>query len=239
MTSRACGSSASTPTTSRAAGSDAGALSPAQLDWFRSELAADRDQPTIVFGHHPLVVQGSPFPTSASNTLDVAQTADIVADYAASPGVFLHHAGHTHRNKRTVLAGAPDVLHQEVAAGKEYPGGFTLLRIFTGGYALNFHKSSSDLARNWSERSRQEINGFWPQFSLGASVADRNTMVERDLSGLEPPPPPPTTTTTTTTTTTAPTDPSTTTSSTTTTTHAPSGEAAAASPLTATPRFAG
>ena len=217
-------------------GSDAGALSPAQLDWFRSELATDRDQPTIVFGHHPLVMQGSPFPTSPSNTLDALQTADIVADYAATPGVFLHHAGHTHRNKRAVLPGAPDVLHQEVAAGKEYPGGFTLLRIFTGGYALNFHKSSSDLARNWSERSRMEINGFWPQFSLGASVADRNTMVERDLSGLEPPDPPPSSTTT------VPPTTSTTTTSSTTATTSPASSPSTAAPATAlaaTPRFTG
>ena len=185
-------------------GGDAGALSPAQFDWFRSQLATDRDQPTIVFGHHPLTVQGSPFPTTASNSLDPAQTAAIVADYAATPGLFLHHAGHTHRNKRTVLAGAPDVVHQEVAAGKEYPGGFTLLRIFTGGYAMNFYKSSSALARNWSERSRQEIAGYWPQFALGASVADRNTMVVRDLSGLEPPPTTTTTTAPTTSTTGAP-----------------------------------
>ena len=78
----------------------------------------------------------------------------------------------------------PRVLHQEIAAGKEYPGGFSLLRLHEGGYALNFYKTQSDLARQWSERSRQEISGLWPQFSLGSQVADRNTMVKRDLTGL-------------------------------------------------------
>ena len=43
-------------------------LSDEQLAWFRSELATDVDQPTLVFGHHPLVVQDSPFPVTASNT---------------------------------------------------------------------------------------------------------------------------------------------------------------------------
>ena len=167
-------------------GSEAGELSPEQLDWFRDELAKDRDQPTLVFGHHPLVVEDSPFPASTSNRLDEAQAATIVKEYADHPGLFLHHAGHTHRNKRTVLRGAPDVVHQEVAAGKEYPGGFSLLRLHTGGYALNFYKSRSDLARAWSERSRMEIFGTWPQFALGSRVADRNLMVERDLSGLRP-----------------------------------------------------
>ncbi len=122
--------------------------------------------------------------SSPSNSLDADQAAAILGDYAAMPGMFLHHAGHTHRNKYTVSPIAPDVIHQEIAAGKEYPGGFSLLRLHTDGFALNFYKSRSELARQWSERSRQEILGFWPQFALGSSVADRNLVATHDLSGL-------------------------------------------------------
>ena len=165
-------------------GGDAGALSTEQLEWFRAVLAQDRDQPTLVFGHHPLVVRESPFGSSPGMALDLAQALSIVDEYARTPGLFLHHAGHTHRNHRTVLPVASHVIQQEVSAGKEYPGGFALLRLHEGGYALNFFKSRSALAREWSERSRQEIFGLWPQFALGASVADRNSMVARDLSGL-------------------------------------------------------
>jgi 3',5'-cyclic-AMP phosphodiesterase len=167
-------------------GSDAGALSADQLAWFRAELQRHRDQPTIVFGHHPLVVEKSPFPITASNTIEAGQVATILDDYSKHPGLFLHHAGHTHRNKRTISPTAPNVTMQEIAAGKEYPGGFSLLRLHTGGYALNFYKTRSRQARAWSERSRQEILGFWPQFALGSDVADRNTMVARDLSGIRP-----------------------------------------------------
>jgi 3',5'-cyclic-AMP phosphodiesterase len=167
-------------------GNDAGALSTDQLAWFRAELAKERDQPTIVFGHHPLVVEKSPFPTTPSNALEAGQAATILDDYSQTPGLFLHHAGHTHRNHRTISPVAPSVTLQEIAAGKEYPGGFSLLRLHTGGFALNFYKTRSRLARAWSERSRQEILGLWPQFALGSSVSDRNTMVERDLSGLRP-----------------------------------------------------
>lgn len=167
-------------------GSDAGYLSPEQLEWFQTTVAEDADQPTLVFGHHPLVVEDSPYPVTPGSTLDQAQAATIAAAYRAAPGVFLHHAGHTHRNKQSALAGAPGVVHQEVAAVKEYPGGFTLLRVHEGGYALNFHKSASDEARAWSERSRTQIGGTWPQFSLGSRVSDRNTVVARDLSGLKP-----------------------------------------------------
>ncbi len=168
-------------------GGDAGGMSPAQLDWLRADLAAHRDQPTMVFGHHPLVVQDSAFPITASNALDATQAATVLDWYAATPGVFLHHAGHTHRNHLTVSPTAPNVRLQEVAAAKEYPGGFTVLRLHTGGYAMNFYKSTSEPAREWSERSRQEIGGFWPQFAFGNTVADRNTVVRHDLSGLRRP----------------------------------------------------
>ena len=168
-------------------GSDPGALSTNQFEWFRSELAKHQNQPMMVFGHHPLIVKESPFPITPSNTLDTTQTATVLGDYAKSPGLFLHHAGHTHRNKRTVSPLAPAVTLQEIAAVKEYPGGFSLLRLYTGGFALNFHKTRSALSREWSERSRQEISGAWPQFALGSSVADRNTVVKHDLSDLRRP----------------------------------------------------
>ncbi len=167
-------------------GGDAGGLSAAQRAWLAADLRAHRDQPTIVFGHHPLVVTDSPFPSGPGSALDAGQAAALLASYADTPGVFLHHAGHTHRNRRTVSRAAPAVVLQEVAATKEYPGGFSLLRVHTGGYALNFYKSRSDACREWSERSRQEIVGLWPQFALGSRVADRNSVVRRDLSGLRP-----------------------------------------------------
>ncbi|WP_437105919.1 metallophosphoesterase [Streptomyces flaveolus] len=170
-------------------GGDPGGMSEQQMAWFRRDLAAHRDQPTLVFGHHPLVMQDSAFPITASNTLDQKQAAAILDQYAKSPGVFLHHAGHTHRNHRTVSPSAPRVVHQEVAAAKEYPGGFSLLRLHEEGYALNFYKSRGELARRWSERSRQEIQGYWPQFALGNNVSDRNIVVKRDLTGLRRPSP--------------------------------------------------
>ncbi len=83
-------------------GGDPGGMSEQQMAWFRRDLAAHRDQPTLVFGHHPLVMQDSAFPITASNTLDQKQAAAVLDRYAKSPGVFLHHAGHTHRNHRAV-----------------------------------------------------------------------------------------------------------------------------------------
>ncbi|MCW2944128.1 MAG: metallophosphoesterase [Actinoallomurus sp.] len=168
-------------------GGDAGGLSEEQMAWFQADLRTHRDQPTLVFGHHPLLSPDDPFAVSGGTSLDVGQAVPIMAAYEQAPGVFLHHAGHTHRNRRTILPGSGHVAQQEVGAVKEYPGGFALLRIHTGGYALNFYKTRGDLAREWSERSRQELGGVWPQLSLGPAVSDRNSVVARDLSGITSP----------------------------------------------------
>lgn len=168
-------------------GGDAGGVSAEQMAWLRAELRLQRDRPTIVFGHHPLLTPDAPQAVTGGSGLDVGQAAAVMLEYTFAPGVFLHHAGHTHRNKRFVLPGTTGVVQQEVAAAKEYPGGFTLLRLHEGGYALNFYKTRDPLAREWSERSRQELAGLWPQLSLGNAVSDRNTMVRRNLSGLRRP----------------------------------------------------
>ena len=61
------------------------------------------------------------------------------------------------------------------------------MRLHTGGFALNFHKTRSPPSRQGSEYSRQEISGAWPQFAFGSSVADRNIVVKHDLSDLRRP----------------------------------------------------
>lgn len=164
-------------------GGDAGGLSAAQMAWLEAELNADPDRPTIVFGHHPLFTENDPLAVTGTRSLDAAQSLRVLAAYNRAPGVFLHHAGHTHRNRRSVFPLAPRVVQQEVGAVKEYPGGFTLLRVHTHGYALNFYKTRTEEARAWSERSRQELAGRWPQLSLGDRIADRNSIAARDLTG--------------------------------------------------------
>lgn len=165
-------------------GGDAGGLGAEQLSWFRARLKDQGDQPTVVFGHHPLAVRDSVFPMGRGQRLDRRQARAILDAYAAAPGVFLHHAGHTHRNTRTVLPHAPHVTQQEVSAVKDYPGGFCLLRIHSGGFALNHYKSGGAPAREWAERSRRVAGGLWPHHALGRSVTDRNSVTVRDLSGI-------------------------------------------------------
>ena len=68
---------------------------------------------------------------------------------------------------------------------KEYPGGFALLKVYEGGYMVNFYKSSSDLARQWSQVSGGGYLGLYPAYALG-TLADRNHVVDRDFSALAP-----------------------------------------------------
>lgn len=163
-----------------------GVVEPAQLDQLRQTLRADPDRPTLVFGHHPVTYESAVTTAAGPDfNLDRDSAARLEALYATAPGVFLHHAGHTHRNKRTWALTDVDVEFLEVAAVKEYPGGYSLVRVHTGGYLVSFHKTRSALARQWSQRTRSEYFGQYPAYTLG-TIADRNHTVIRDLSGLTP-----------------------------------------------------
>jgi hypothetical protein len=162
-----------------------GAIGDAQFEQLTEILAGDPEQPTLVFGHHP-VTDASALSTISGPgfDLDRADAARLEALYAATPGVFLHHSGHTHRNQRTSSPVATGVEFLEVAATKEYPGGFALVHVYEGGYMVNFHKNSSALARQWGQVSSGEYLGLYPAYTLG-TTQDRNHVVARDFPGLE------------------------------------------------------
>jgi hypothetical protein len=161
-----------------------GTIDEGQLADLAALLRAEPDRPTLVFGHHPVTFEAAV--TTAGGPafdLDQARARQLEALYAAAPGVFLHHAGHTHRNKRTFAFDRRQVEFLEVAAAKEYPGGYCLLRLHSGGYQVSFHTIRGEAARRWSQRTRAQYLGLYPAYTLG-TIADRNHTVTRDLSGL-------------------------------------------------------
>ena len=91
------------------------------------------------------------------------------------------HNGHTHRNNVTTSPLAPHIPFVELGAVKEYPGGFGMIRVFTGGFAMNFYKTKSAGARAWSELSRGEYLGLYPYYTLG-TLGDRNFVASADFS---------------------------------------------------------
>jgi 3',5'-cyclic-AMP phosphodiesterase len=168
-----------------------GTMSSAQLGALSDALAQDPDRPTMLFGHHPITYE-SAATTEAGPAFDIDRPTAIALQqlYAQTPGVFFHHSGHTHRNKRTFLlddtqSPVSSVEFLEVGATKEYPGGYSLLRLYTGGYTVSYYKNRADLARAWGQRSRHEYYTLYPHYMLG-TIADRNHTVSVDLSGLQP-----------------------------------------------------
>jgi hypothetical protein len=158
-----------------------GAISPEQFAWLDADLAAHSGRPTFVFGHHPVSEEAAatavPPLTFSVNRPDAEKLEGKIASHAVV-GVY---NGHTHRNKRTASTVSPGVPYVELGAVKEYPGGYGLVRVHEGGYAVNFYKTRADGARAWSERSRGEYLGLYPYYTLG-TLADRNFVIKADLS---------------------------------------------------------
>jgi Icc protein len=64
-----------------------------------------------------------------------------------------------------------------------YPGNYTLITLYEGGYMVNLHRVASPLALRWIALSRHTYFGLVPEYLLG-TLADRNHVVHRDFSGL-------------------------------------------------------
>jgi 3',5'-cyclic-AMP phosphodiesterase len=166
-----------------------GEMDPDQLHDLRKLLRGDRDRPTLLFGHHPVTYE-SAVTTSAGPAFDLDRPSALTLQelYSDTPGVFFHHSGHTHRNKRTFFVDENQNPQQgveflEVGATKEYPGGYSLVRVHTGGYMVSFYKTRTQLALAWGQRTRGEYYNLYPHYMLG-TIGDRNHTVARDLSGL-------------------------------------------------------
>lgn len=161
-----------------------GVLDTAQLDRVTELLRAEPDRPTLVFGHHPVTVEAGLTNTAGPGfVLDRETALRLQRLYEDAPGVFLQHSGHTHRTRRTRPDTACAVEFLEVAAIKEYPGGYSLLRIYEGGYTVNFYKTRTPESRRWSTLTRAEYFGLLPEYTLG-TFADRNHVVLRNFSGI-------------------------------------------------------
>ena len=166
-----------------------GTMEAGQLEELKDQLHRDRDRPTLLFGHHPITYE-SAVTTPSGPGFDIDRPSAVALQhlYQRTPGVFFHHSGHTHRNKRTFFVDENQTPQRsveflEVGAVKEYPGGYSLVRVYTGGYMVSFYKTRTPLAQAWSHRTRGEYFGLYPNFTLG-TIADRNHTVVRDLSGL-------------------------------------------------------
>jgi predicted phosphodiesterase len=147
-----------------------GAVSAEQLEWL-DELSARSDRPVLVFGHHPPDARhpGAPDAQFGLSPAAAQQLMEVVARRRAIVGYF---AGHTHRNRVRHFPATGDVPWVEVAAVKDFPGGWAEYRVFEGGILQVFRRISSPAALDWSERTRAMFGGLYPAYSFG-TLTDR------------------------------------------------------------------
>jgi hypothetical protein len=153
-----------------------------ELDYLEAEL--DRNESTVVLCHHLVgdVAQLVSVLPGFSG-VEFNQAARFREVVARHDNVALVYNGHTHRNFRSYSTDTAGVPYFEGAATKEYPGGYTVVRLFEGGLMVNFWKASQPKARAWSELSRGEYLGLYPYYTLG-SLGDRNWVHRFDASAL-------------------------------------------------------
>jgi 3',5'-cyclic AMP phosphodiesterase CpdA len=159
-------------------GEATGVFPAGELDYLAEQLA--KGDATIPLFHHPAsdlaeVLTVPPFVGS----LDQADAKAFRALIASSDNVAGVYAGHTHRNIRARASETGDLPFFEGGAVKEYPGGYTVVRLYETGYLVNFYKTAAPECRAWSERSRGEFLGLYPYYTLGG-LSDRNWSYDVD-----------------------------------------------------------
>jgi predicted phosphodiesterase len=147
-------------------GRGGGALDRGQLDWL-DEVGRRADSPVLVFGHHPVSVEGS-LVLRPGWVLDTWSTQGLVEVMARRSALVGYFAGHTHRNRVHRLAAADAVPFAEVASVKDFPGSWAEYRIFDGGILAIHRRICTDApALAWSERCRALYGGLYPDYALG------------------------------------------------------------------------
>lgn len=143
-----------------------GRLTADQLDWLDRDLAANAAKRTFVSMHHPSSELASL--TAVPPVIFAVRQPDsalFLQRIAAHANVVAVLSGHTHRNWITESALAPGVPFAETAAAKEYPGGYALYKVFTGGYVQAFYKCTTPGCLAWSEQTRGEYLNLYPLYA--------------------------------------------------------------------------
>ena len=159
-------------------GTTTGVLRASELEYLEAEL--QRGDATIPLFHHPASatasLTGLPPTANGLDNQDAQAFRDLLAAHPNAAGVY---AGHTHRNNLSRNVETGTLPYFEGGAVKEYPGGYSVVRLFERGYMVNFYKTRRRDARAWSERSRGEYFGLAPSYLLGG-LQERNWVHDVD-----------------------------------------------------------
>ena len=159
-----------------------------EIDYLQAQLG--RDDATFVLCHHMVSDIATTLAVPpVSFGVEQVSAAKMRAVLGAHDNVAAVYNGHTHRNHRTIATDTASLPYFEGGATKEYPGGYTTVRLFEGGYMVNFWKAHTGDALAWSERSRGEYLGLYPYYTLGG-LTHRNWVREIDSRRVSTPRPP-------------------------------------------------
>jgi 3',5'-cyclic AMP phosphodiesterase CpdA len=111
--------------------------------------------------------------------------AELLREHGRIAGVF---AGHLHRN---YVGSWPEqtgnLPYVETASTKEYPCGYAITRVFTGGYMQSYYPASDPRVLEWSAMTHDAYAKFGLQIKAG-TLADRNFVVRFDKLDMRPRP---------------------------------------------------
>ncbi len=109
--------------------------------------------------------------------------AELLRGHGRIAGVF---AGHLHRNYvGTWPEETGNLPYVETASTKEYPCGYAVTRVFTGGYMHNYYVPRDPRCLEWSAMTRDAYSALGLQSKAG-TLSDRNFVVRFDALNLAP-----------------------------------------------------
>ncbi|MFH1537519.1 MAG: metallophosphoesterase [bacterium] len=137
-----------------------------ELDWLEKELDRLRDARAFVYLHNPpFRFLERAFMRRRARFLRALDTHPRLA------GVFY---GHTHANRRSTRRYAGrDVPFVETAATVEYPGGYNVYDVHSGGYTQTCLRPHDARCYRWYAMTEREFHGLAPLINFGR-IEDRN-----------------------------------------------------------------
>ena len=166
-------------------GTDGGRITEPQFRSLEKELMSAPNKPTLVMAHHPVTEHAARTNVGLRPFILNKRDADRLQKlFQKAPGVFFMAAGHTHRAHRDAadMPGGPQFA--QFCCTSPFPGGFTLMDIYEGGYTVTFHRTATGQALQQTALNRYSASlGFYGEYTI-SRMRDRCFTVHRDMSAL-------------------------------------------------------
>ncbi|MFN2388747.1 MAG: fibronectin type III domain-containing protein [Actinomycetota bacterium] len=147
-----------------------GRLSADQLQWLEAKLekAKRKKRPAVVLFHHPVSEYSTTFAVPPGvlgvNQADAQAFLELVGRY----DVRLVINSHTHRNWISYSPHTGRMPILEVGPTKEYPGGYSIFRVYRDGLIREWIPLDCDFCRAWRETTRGEYLSLYPLYTTGS-----------------------------------------------------------------------